>query len=151
MIQVQIASQVTPTGVQGTRWVLIDDAEEVDSATPASLLAATTAPVDQAAEHGLLSTGLLKTGVVIVGLSAAWWASQVLLGPPTMRLFPAAPAVGTETVSPPPAVPPPRLGAAPPVRAVNPSHLEAPLLAPPESPAGAASAAARPRITAALQ
>ena len=86
MIPVQIASQITPTGVQGARWVLVDDADDPAAAgpAPAAPLLSAEAPGAPVGERGLLSLGLLKLGVTVIGLGTAWWAGQSVLGSPTV-------------------------------------------------------------------
>ena len=86
MIQVQIASRLSPLGVEGVRWVLVDpsDAASLAAPTPAAALAAAhTSPGDPADEGSLLSMALLKLLVTGLGLGAALWAAQGWLGEPS--------------------------------------------------------------------
>ena len=86
MIQVQIASRLSPLGVEGVRWVLVDpsDAASLAAPTPAAVLAAAhTSPGDPADEGSLLSMALLKLLVTGLGLGAALWAAQGWLGEPS--------------------------------------------------------------------
>ena len=86
MIQVQIASRLSPQGVEGVRWVLLDpsDAASTAAPTPAAVLAAAQAsPVDPADEGSLLSMALLKLLLTGLGLGAALWAAQGWLGEPS--------------------------------------------------------------------
>ena len=86
MIQVQIASRLSPLGVEGVRWVLVDpsDAASLAASTPAAVLAAAhTSPGDPADEGSLLSMALLKLLVTGLGLGAALWAAQGWLGEPS--------------------------------------------------------------------
>ena len=95
MIQVQIASRLSPLGVEGVRWVLVDpsDAASAEAPTPAALLAAAHAsPGDPADEGSLLSMALLKLLLTGLGLVAALWAAQGWLGEPTAAAL--APLVG---------------------------------------------------------
>ena len=95
MIQIQIASRLSPLGVEGVRWVLLDpsDAASPASPTPAAVLAAAHArPGDPANEGSLLSMALLKLLLTGLGLGAALWAAQSWLGKPTAAAL--APLVG---------------------------------------------------------
>jgi hypothetical protein len=155
MIQVQIASQVTPTGVLGTRWVLVDDvdAETPAGAVPAPDLVATAPPDQPSGERGLWSLGLLKLGVTVIGLGTAWWAGQAVLGAPTVRWLAPELAVAPGARQPPRAAAPP-VEAAPTLPDVSPAGTEPPALAPADSadPApAAASATVRHVITAELR
>ena len=86
MIQVQIASQLSFHGVDGIRWVLVEaaDTAHLAAAAPAAVLAG--APSAQLAAQTAqrpraLSLVLLKLLVTGLGLGAALWAAQTLLGP----------------------------------------------------------------------
>ena len=86
MIQVQIASQLTFHGVDGIRWVLVGavDTAHLAAAAPAAVLAG--APSAQLAAQTAqrpraLSLVLLKLLVTGLGLGAALWAAQAMLGP----------------------------------------------------------------------
>ena len=95
MIQVQIASRLSPLGVEGVRWVLVDpsDAASLAAPTPAAVLAAAhTSPGDPADEGSLLSMALLKLLVTGLGLGAALWAAQGWLGEPSAAAL--APLLG---------------------------------------------------------
>lgn len=87
MIQVQIASQLTSTGVDGVRWVLVEGASAVDTAAPApaALLVASqgVAPRSGAARRTppALSLALVKLLVVGLGVGLAIWVAQATLGP----------------------------------------------------------------------
>ena len=100
MIQVQIASQLTATGGDGVRWVLVEGANDAGAAVaaPAAVLAAAQA---QAAGTDAgrrtppaLSLVLVKLLVMGLGLGLAFWAAHATLGP--VRLPWWAP-VGAET------------------------------------------------------
>lgn len=87
MIHVQIASQVTATGVDGVRWVLVDGggAPAVAPAPPAAVLAAAAeAPTREASARSQVSLALLKAAVLGLGLGTALWAGQAWLGPTTV-------------------------------------------------------------------
>ncbi len=87
MIHVQIASQVTTTGVDGIRWVLVDAANtpQLSAAPPAAVLAAVQSPVvgANAAQRPqrALSLVLLKLLVMTLGVGGALWLAQTTLGP----------------------------------------------------------------------
>ena len=87
MIHVQIASQVTATGVDGIRWVLVEaaDTPHLSAAPPAAVLAAGQSPVLGAdAAHRpprALSLALLKLLVMALGVGGALWLAQATLGP----------------------------------------------------------------------
>lgn len=149
MIQIQIASHITPLGVEGIRWVLVEPTESC-SATgqpPAEVLTAALAPVEPSAEGNLLSMGVLKLGLTGLGLGLALWTAQAWLGaPPVPWLAPTAdpraavlPLIG--------AVPTPTPPAATPPAATPPPDWPAP--AAPAEPATSAPAAA-PLVTAEL-
>ena len=87
MIHVQIASQVTTTGVDGIRWVLVDAANtpQLSAAPPAAVLAAAQSPVvgANAAQRPqrALSLVLLKLLVMTLGVGGALSLAQTTLGP----------------------------------------------------------------------
>ena len=87
MIQVQIASQVTLSGVVGIRWVLVEaaDTAHLPVVTPAALLSAAQsagAAADRAHRPSrALSLVWLKLLVMGVGVAAALWLAQATLGP----------------------------------------------------------------------
>ena len=85
MIPVQIASRLSPLGVEGVRWVLVDPSDAAGPAapTPAAVLAAYASPDDPADEGSLLTLALLKLLLTGLGLGAALWAAQGWLGAPT--------------------------------------------------------------------
>lgn len=124
MIQVQIASQITPLGVEGIRWVLVDPTDAGGAADPpaADALAAAELPIEPSAEGNLWSKGVLKLGVTGLGLGLALWTAQAWLGAPTAPgLAPSADQRAADRA----AVPPPILAA--------PSRL------PPPSPAASSA------------
>ena len=99
MIHVQIASQVTTTGVEGVRWALLDSSPAgggPGAAAAANALLAS--PVDErvasppaappAAPDGR-PTGLIKLLVVSLALGVALWLAQARLGPLAQRAVPA--------------------------------------------------------------
>lgn len=88
MIQVQIASQITQHGVDGIRWVLVEDAHAKPDAAmqPAAELGA-AAHADAglkpgAGDRAMLSLVALKSLVIVAGMGAAFWCAQLWLGPP---------------------------------------------------------------------
>jgi hypothetical protein len=86
MIQVQIASQLTADGVDGIRWVLVEDADPAGVPAPpaATLVAAAPSAVGEGAaqrQPRALSLALLKLLVMGVGLGLALWVAQATLGP----------------------------------------------------------------------
>ena len=139
MIQVQIASRLSPLGVEGVRWVLVDpnDGASPAAPTPAAVLADHASPGDSADEGSLLSMALLKLLLTGLGLGAALWAAQGWLGGPTSAAL--ARQVGPESKSVAPAAalpsaPVPRPGPAPKLAPVEAIPMPNPLLtAPPEA------------------
>jgi hypothetical protein len=138
MIQVQIASQITATGVDGIRWVLVEppDGPQASVAaapsTPSDGLAAAALPpatgaVDTAAASVHARTGLtltlLKLLVLGLGVGLAMLMAQASFGPAAVRwLAPvrdAGPASGQlpGDAMPLPASPPPAASAVPMVTA----------------------------------
>ncbi len=116
MIQVQIASQITPLGVEGIRWVLVDPTDAGGAADPpaADALAAAELPIEPSAEGNLWSKGVLKLGVTGLGLGLALWTAQAWLGAPTAPgLAPSADQRAADRA----AVPPPILAVPTPVPA----------------------------------
>lgn len=117
MIHVQIASQITSTGLEGVRWVLLDSSLADGGAGPVAAArlsgpahddpAASPAALPPAAPAGR-PTGLIKLLVVSLALGAALWLAQARLGPPAQR-------TGPPVVAPVPAPASPTL-AAPPLR-----------------------------------
>lgn len=96
MIHVQIACQVTTTGVEGVRWALLDsgqaDGDPQPSGAASTLAAGLTdfaAAVPPGAPAGLPS-GLIKLLVASLGLGTALWIAQSRLGPPAQRAAPPA-------------------------------------------------------------
>ena len=87
MIPVQIASQLTLHGLDGIRWVLVEeaDAAHLTAAAPAAVLA--DAPSARLAARTAqrppraLPLVLLKLLVTGLGVGAALWAAQATLGP----------------------------------------------------------------------
>jgi hypothetical protein len=88
MIQVQIASQVTATGLDGIRWVLLEDTEGASGsqATAAPEPVQTgTPPVRLAADGGVrrtLTLVALKSAVALTAFGASLWTAFQVLGPP---------------------------------------------------------------------
>jgi len=100
MIQVQIASQLTATGVDGVRWVLVDPGEPGSTSTPPPEAAAAAGPAaagasDEAPQGAPgRSLPLLKLMVVGLGIVLALWLAQALHGPARLPAwFPAEPPV----------------------------------------------------------
>lgn len=89
MIQVQIASQLTATGVDGVRWVLVEGANHAGVAVvaPAAMLAAAqavAAGTDGGRRKPLalsLSLALVKMLVMGLGMGLAIWVAHATLGP----------------------------------------------------------------------
>ncbi|OYU89445.1 MAG: hypothetical protein CFE45_24195 [Burkholderiales bacterium PBB5] len=102
MLHVQIASRLPLAGVDGIRWVLVDDSDapSPDAApAPAAVEAAAPklAPAEEAA-RSRVSLALMKSLVMGAGLGAAIWMAQTNFGPPTVRWWqdpPALPKAGT--------------------------------------------------------
>lgn len=95
MIHVQIASRLTLAGVDGVRWVLVDDSDapSPDAApapAPIATAAAPPAPAEVAA-RGRVSLALMKSLVMGAGFGAAIWMAQSNFGPPTVRWWQEAP------------------------------------------------------------
>lgn len=132
MIQVQIASQITPLGVEGIRWVLVDPTDAGGAADPpfAHALAATALPIEPSAEGNLWSKGVLKLGVTGLGLGLALWTAQAWLGAPTA---PGLAASASQRAADRAAVPPPILAVPAPVP--TPAPTPAPTLPSAASPA----------------
>ena len=109
MIHVQLACQVTTSGVEGVRWALLDSGQAGDAPHPsgdASALAAglaDAAPAMPASAPTGLPSGLIKLLVASVGLGTALWIAQSWLGPPAQRAAP--PAAVPARKAPAPAVP----------------------------------------------
>jgi hypothetical protein len=101
MIHVQIASRLTLSGVDGIRWVLVDNsdapaAEAAAAPVPMVAAAAPPAPAEVAA-RGRTSLALMKSLVMGAGFGAAIWMAQSNFGPPTLRWWqdsPASPKAG---------------------------------------------------------
>ncbi len=163
MIHVQIASQITPQGVSGVRWVLV---EAVDAAPavqalqtaaaampgaaplPDGAVAADPAPASTTPVADGLRLGALKLLVVALGLGAALWTAAVQVGRPVQ---PAAPQARPASAGPAPvAAPAVRLAPAPaaPAAPATSSPAAAPAL--PAEPAASAASSGPPRLTAAL-
>jgi hypothetical protein len=86
MIQVQIASQLNLSGVDGIRWVLVESADDgpPPAVPPAAVLAAAQSPGLTTESHRpprALSLALLKFLVMGLGVGAALWVAQATLGP----------------------------------------------------------------------
>ena len=86
MIQVQIASQLTLHGVDGIRWVLVEAADIAHLAVAPTAVLAGAPSAGSAAKTAqrpprLLALVLLKLLVTGLGLGAALWAAQAMLGP----------------------------------------------------------------------
>jgi len=85
MIHVQIASRLTLAGVDGIRWVLVDDSDApAPDAAPAQAAAAKPLPAHEAARVRV-SLALMKSLVMGAGFGAAIWMAQVNFGAPTVR------------------------------------------------------------------
>ena len=163
MIQVQIASQITPLGVQGIRWVLVDPTDAGGAADPptADALTAGALPIEPSAEGNLWSMGVLKLGVTGLGLGLALWTAQAWLGAPTAPgLAPTADQRAADRAAVPPpilAVPTPAPTPAPTLPpAASPANTPPPdwaAPAPPAAPAepAASAPAAKPLVTAELR
>ena len=87
MIQVQIASQITQHGVDGIRWVLVEDADAVpvphQPGTAGSARVPSVEGLDVAAnDRAMLSLVALKSLVIVAGMGAAFWCAHLWLGPP---------------------------------------------------------------------
>lgn len=97
MVQVQIASQLTFHGVAGLRWVLVEVDDTARLTAPAAAGALAGAPPAWVAvttaqrSPRALSLALLKLLVAGLGIGAALWLAQAMLGP-THTLPGAAPA-----------------------------------------------------------
>ena len=124
MIHVQIASQVTTTGVHGVRWVMLDSS--LAGGGPATAAAAGPrwiAPGDasgHAPGHAPGAgpaaapppapagrpAGLIKLLVVSLALGAALWLAQARLGPLLQRAGPAGAAPAPAPRAPAPAAQP---------------------------------------------
>lgn len=116
MIQVQIASQVTTGGVDGIRWVLVDE----DEAAPASPTAPRVLPVTAAGQASaappdaqarpVVPLAVLKLAVLGLCAGLALWFAQASFGPVTAPAFSAAerapPILRTTPPSPPAATQP---------------------------------------------
>ena len=87
MIHVQIASQVTATGVDGIRWVLVEaaDTRHRSAPPPPVVLAAAPSPVVAAGAAQrpprALSLALLKLLVMALAVGGGLWLAQATLGP----------------------------------------------------------------------
>ena len=163
MIQVQIASQITPLGVEGIRWVLVDPTDAGGATDPpaADALTAAALPIEPSAEGNLWSMGVLKLGLTGLGLGLALWTAQAWLGAPTApglaptpdqraadRAAVRAPILAAPTPAPTPA---PTLPPAASPATTPPPDWAAP--APPAAPAepAASAPAAKPLVTAELR
>lgn len=159
MIQVQIASQITPLGVESIRWVLVDPTDAGGAADPpaADALAAAELPIEPSAEGNLWSKGVLKLGVTGLGLGLALWTAQAWLGAPTAPgLAPSADQRAADRA----AVPPPILAApsrlpppSPAASSATPPPPDWAVPAPTAEPAepAASAPAAKPLVTAELR
>ena len=137
MIHVQIASQVTTTGVHGVRWVLLDSSLADGgpaAAAPAGprwiapghapghapgtgpAAAPPTAPAGRPA-------GLIKLLVVSLALGAALWLAQARLGPLLQRAGPARTAPAPAPRAPAPAAQPLRPASAVPAALLTTAEL----------------------------
>lgn len=111
MIHVQIACQVTTTGVEGVRWALLDSGQAGDAQHPpgaASALAAgltDAAPAIPASAPTGLPRRLIKLLVASLGLGTALWIAQSRFGPPAQRAAPPAAVSAPKAPAPAPAVP----------------------------------------------
>jgi hypothetical protein len=90
MIQVQIASQVTATGLDGIRWVLVEDAEgalgqTMPSAPSAVQPAAVAMPSSVGGEtRRMLTLVALKGTVALTAFGVALWTAFQVLGAPVV-------------------------------------------------------------------
>lgn len=140
MIHVQIASRLTLSGVDGIRWVLVDDSDAPppDAApVPVAVAAADHPAPAEVAARGRTSLALMKSLVMGAGFGAAVWMAQTNFGPPTVRWWqdpPAMPKAGVLMPAPSRSAPLPAGNATQPL--------------PPE-PAGSAASAAPHTLTAA--
>ena len=159
MIQVQIASQITPLGVEGIRWVLVDptDVDAVTDPPAADALTAAALPIEPSAEGNLWSMGALKLGLTGLGLGLALWTAQAWLGAPTAPgLAPSQDQRAADRATVPPpilAVPPPALTLPAAASPANPPPPDWAAPAPPTAPAepAASAPAAKPLVTAELR
>ena len=109
MIQVQIASQLTATGVDGIRWVLVDVDKEAAASPPApGDMPAAAAPPAPPALPARPAVPLVLLKLAVLGLSAglALWFAQASFGPvtaPTWSATGRAPPILRTTPPPPPA------------------------------------------------
>ena len=118
MIQVQIASQLTATGVDGIRWVLVDVADDVAASPPAPgcLPGAAAAAAAAAAPSALpvrpaVPLALLKLAVLGLSAGLALWFAQASFGPVTAPAWSAtgqAQPILRTTPPPPPAATQPK-------------------------------------------
>lgn len=98
MITVQIASQLTAQGVDGVRWVLLENSDPVAASAPPPAASLTSAVPASRSSVGLM---VLKALVIVAGLGAAIVLARIEFGAPTLRwLAPANPAA-TPSAKPP--------------------------------------------------
>ena len=118
MIQVQIASQLTASGVDGIRWVLVEvpDSPAAVPTVPAALPAAGPGPVAAGVAAAAVAEvqarpavplALLKLAVLGLSAGLALWFAQAWFGPVTASAWSAAqPAQPSQRATPPPAARP---------------------------------------------
>ena len=159
MIQVQIASQITPLGVEGIRWVLVDptDVDAVTDPPAADALTAAALPIEPSAEGNLWSMGALKLGLTGLGLGLALWTAQAWLGAPTAPGLAPTPdqraADRAAVTAPIQAAPAPAPTLPPAASPATPPPPDWAVPAPPVAPAepAASAPAAKPLVTAELR
>lgn len=95
MIQVKIATRLTPTDVTDVRWVLVDPSE---LPTPDELSAALVPPGPgemlasrhDAAQGPRWWLRPLQVAVLVAAFGAAWWVADRMIGAPQAGVAPSA-------------------------------------------------------------
>lgn len=95
MIHVQIASRLTLAGVDGVRWVLVDDSDapapdDAPVPIPVNAVPLRLAPAEEAA-RGRVSLALMKSLVMGAAFGVAIWMAQANFGAPTVRWWQESP------------------------------------------------------------